>query len=96
LSSLSIIYDDYLEATTTLTQGAFGIEFLELSQKPDRSARKRDAMWDSCLHLFTGYPQPTLLHIDSVPRECRHRSHSKARGDGEAGGERQMLGQLFA
>ncbi len=53
-------------------------------------------MWDSCLHLFTGYPEPAILHIDSIPRECRRGSHSKARGDGEAGGERQMLGQLLA
>ena len=75
---------------------AIGVEFLELSQKSDRFARKRDAMRDSCLHLFTGYPEPAILHIDSIPRECRHGSHSKARGHRESRGERQVFGQLFA
>ena len=75
---------------------AFGIEFLELSQELDRFAGKRDAMWDSCLHLFAGYPEPAILQIDSIPRERGHGSHSKARGHRESRGERQVFGQLFA
>src|ERR1700691_2267233 len=74
---------------------AIWIEFLEASQKSDCFARERNAVWNSGLHLLAWNPGALIFHIDSIPCERCHGSHSKAGGYCEAGRKSEMFGQFF-